>query len=75
MSACPECQALKTTVYETRTVACGWTLRRRRCGCGFKWRTFELADWELDLSGKDPSELQQVSRVQQETEDAAPQSI
>jgi transcriptional regulator NrdR family protein len=64
MSACPDsdCGRLKTVVYETRTVACGWIRRRRKCDCGQRWQTYELADWEIDLSERDPADLRVVPR-------------
>jgi transcriptional regulator NrdR family protein len=71
MSACPACNALKTQVIASDTLACGWTRRRRRCtwGCDERWWTYELAAGELDLSERDPGDLRKVSRNQQEALD------
>lgn len=73
MSACPACNALKTQVLQTETLGCGWTRRRRRCtwGCDTRWSTYELADWELDLTGRDPADLRAVPRNDPPTQEAA----
>lgn len=63
MSACPICGHRKTIASQTSHLQNGWTRRRRRCkGCDARWNTYELTQYELDLSSYDPADLRVVPR-------------
>ena len=68
MSWCPFCEAetvlSDSIVVDSRLLVNGWVRRRRRCRTddAHRWSTFELRAMDLDLSERDPVDLQEVRR-------------
>jgi transcriptional regulator NrdR family protein len=55
MSMCPACNDERGAVVDTRPWRYGWTMRRRHCGCGYRYTIYEIPaeDVQAQTGGDD----------------------